>query len=291
MFKTRNFSAAELDRFRDLQRLSFSILTAEARGLEPGMTERDVARRLVLAYRANGVKSFFHLPVVLFGERTALAGDWKLGHFFPKKRAARLGDAVIFDASPVFDGFMVDTSFSFCLGENAVHNEMMRNLATFRTSVRDAVNAGQTFKAITEDVNARIAAWGYEPVHPKHPGNVLGHRALRLPRLPFVWRNQGFDALSLNWFYANEFAARLRLGARSPLWNTSRTSDHAPHDGLWLVEPHAGKGEVGAKWEEILVIDGGRARWLDEDVPHVRQWRLAEARHDYSPAALAAASV
>ncbi len=43
MFKTRRFSDRELERFRTLQRLSFSILQDEARKLEPGMLERDVA--------------------------------------------------------------------------------------------------------------------------------------------------------------------------------------------------------------------------------------------------------
>lgn len=287
MFKARGFSDAELDRFRALQRLSFAILADEARRLEPGMSEREVARRLVQAYRREGVKSFFHLPVVLFGERTALPGDWPVASFFPKKRVAAEGEAVIFDASPIFGQFMVDTSFSFCLGDNPTHRAMMLNLATFRASVRDAVNLGESFKAITESVNAAIAGWGYEPVHSKHPGNVLGHRALKLPRLPFVWRNQGFDALSLNWFYANEFLAHGKL-ARSPLWNATRTSDHAPFDGLWLVEPHAGQGPVGAKWEEILVIENGHARWLDDDVPHMRQWALAAEARDYGPASLAA---
>jgi N-acetylglutamate synthase-like GNAT family acetyltransferase len=285
-FKTRRFSATELDRFREFQRLSFSILTDEARQLATGVTEREAARRLVKAYRRQGVKSFFHLPVVLFGERTALPGDWTVRQFFPKQRAAAPGDAVIFDASPIFDGFLVDTSFSFCLGENPLHREMMRNLAEFRETVPAAVNAGATFKAIAEQVNDRFATWGYEPVHGKHPGKVLGHRALRLPRLPFVWRRQGFDALSLNWFLANELIARQGWRARSPLWNASPTSDHAPCDGLWLVEPHAGNDGVGAKWEEILMIDDGRARWLDDDVPHVRQWSLAAQARDYGPAML-----
>jgi hypothetical protein len=242
---------------------------------------------LVLAYRREGVKSFFHLPVVLFGERTALPGDWPVGKFFPKKRAAAANEAVIFDASPVFDGFLVDTSFSFCLGQDEAHRTMMQNLAGFRASVRTAVNEGATFAAIAEDVNTRLAAFGYEAVHGKHPGAVLGHRAMKLPRLPFTWRAQGFDALSLSWFYGNEFASRAHL-ARSPLWNTTRTSAHTPFDGLWLVEPHAGDGPTGAKWEEILIIENGKARWLDDEPPHVKQWRLIERGGDYSPRALAA---
>ena len=45
-------------------------------------------------------------------------------------------------------------------------------------------------------------------------------------------------------------------------------------DGLWAVEPHLGKeGRLGAKWEELLVIQDGRVSWLDDDTPHVRYWR------------------
>jgi hypothetical protein len=287
MFKTRDFSESELERFRDLQRLSFSILTNEARRLEPGMTERDVAHRLVATYRREGVKSFFHLPVVLFGERTALPGDWPVGKFFPKKREARANEPVIFDASPLFGEYLVDTSFSFCLGESEAHRTMMRNLAGFRDSVPAAVNVRTSFASIAESVNAKLSELGYEPVHGKHPGAVLGHRAVKAPRLPFVWRTKGFDSLSLSWFYGNEYAARAHL-ARSPLWNTTRTSNHAPYDGLWLVEPHAGDGPTGAKWEEILIIQDGHARWLDDEPPHVKQWRLIDHAQDYGPRALAA---
>ena len=286
-FKTRRFSESEIDRFRELQRLSFSILTDEASRLEPGMIERDVAHRLVQAYRREGVKSFFHLPVVLFGERTALPGDWPVGKFFPKKRAIAENEAVIFDASPVFGNYLVDTSFSFCLGESPAHRRMMQNLAAFRQSVPHDVNAGATFSRAALNVEERLREMGYEPVHAKHPGEVLGHRAMKLPRLPFVWRAQGFDAVSLSWFYGNEFAARAGL-ARSPLWNMTATSRHKPYDGLWLVEPHAGDGPTGAKWEEILIIENGNARWLDDEPPHVKQWKLIAESRDYGPRALAA---
>ena len=53
---------------------------------------------------------------------------------------------------------------------------------------------------------------------------------------------------------------------------------HAIHDVK-------GKDGVGAKWEEILVIEGGEARWLDEVPPHVLQWRNIEIGSSYSPAA------
>lgn len=281
--KTHNFSEASLARFRDLQRTSFRILEETAAGLSGGETEKDVARLLVRRYRAAGAGSFFHLPVVLFGDRTALPGDWTVGRFFPKDRPLQTGDSVILDAAPLLDGYLVDTSYSFCFGSNPEHRAMMQHLATYRESVPAAINNGDSFKAIADAVLETMKAAGYESVHTKHPGEVLGHRAVRTPNLPFQLRMQGFDAVSLSWFKLKHSLAAKRLGNRSPLWNTQETSEHPAHDGLWLVEPHAGLGAVGAKWEEILVIEGGKARWLEDSPPHVRQWSHIKVGDDYGP--------
>lgn len=281
--KTHNFSEAALNRFRDMQRTSFAILEETAAGLSGGETEKDVARLLVKRYRAAGADSFFHLPVVLFGERTALPGNWTVGNFFPRSKLLEPGDSVILDAAPLFSGYLVDTSYSFCFGSNPEHRAMMQHLATYRESVPAAINDGQTFKHIAEDVLSALQAAGYEPVHTKHPGEVLGHRAVKTPNLPFQLRLQGFDAVSLSWFRLKDSFATRGLGNRSPLWNTLSTSDHPAHDGLWLVEPHAGLGPVGAKWEEILVVEDGNARWLDDSPPHVRQWAQIDCGGDYAP--------
>lgn len=284
LVRTRDFDRDELDRFLALQRRSFAVLEETAAGLVAGQTEREVARALVKRYRAAGAGSFFHLPVVLFGERTALPGDWQLGDFFPRDRVLADGDSVILDAAPLFSGYLVDTSFSFCFGENAAHRDMMLKLSRFRDEVRDAVNRGERFSAIATRVAGEIRAMGYEPVHVKHPGEVLGHRALRTPNLPFAWRLNGFDGVSLGWFILMEKAAQRRLVRAAPTWNETAGSDHPPADGLWLVEPHAGAGAVGAKWEEILVVSDGKAEWLDDDPPHVRQWRAIRAGTRYGPA-------
>jgi len=281
--KSAKFSDGELARFRDLQRLSFSILEETAAGLEEGVTEKDVTKKLMRRYRDAGVRAFFHLPVALFGERAALPGDWRIGNFYPKSSALKRGDSVILDASPLFGGFMVDTSYSCAFGENDAHRKMMSDLGRYRSSVCDAVNEGAHFAAVAADVEADMKERGYEPVHTKHPGEVLGHRAIKTAIPPVKWRINGFDGLSLSWFLIKSRAAAAGVGKRDPLWNARATSDHSPHDGLWLVEPHAGANGVGAKWEEILVVENGRAHWLDDEPPHVRQWRAIAAGENYSP--------
>lgn len=283
LVKTKNFSDAMLRRFQDYQRLSFEILEETASNLTEGVTERQVARELVKRYREQGVESFFHLPVVLFGKRTALPGQWSIGKFFPRDNGLRRDDSVILDAAPLFQGYLVDTSYSFCFGSSAAHRSMMQHLSTYREHVCEAVNRGDSFRQIALDVNASLSRAGYEPVHGKHPGAVLGHRAVKTPRVPGAMRLQGFDAISLSWFRLTDGLASMRLANRSPLWNTSKSSDHKPHDGLWLVEPHAGAEEGGAKWEEILVIERGQARWLDDRPPHVRQWQQIKSRQAYRP--------
>lgn len=283
--KTHNFSEAALSRFRELQRTSFGILEETAAGLAGGETEKEVAHTLVKRYRAAGADSFFHLPVVLFGERTALPGDWSVDKFFPKAKTLEPGDSVILDAAPLFSGYLVDTSYSFCFGENDDHRAMMQHLSRYRDSVPAAINNGDGFKRIAEQTLETMTVAGYQPVHTKHPGEVLGHRAVRTPNLPFQLRLQGFDAVSLSWFRLKDRLAKSGLGRRSPLWNTLETSDHPAHDGLWLVEPHAGLGPVGAKWEEILVIEDGNARWLDDSPPHVRQWSQIAEDTAYRPTA------
>ena len=283
--KTHNFNEAALSRFRELQRRSFTILEETAASLSGGETEKEIAHTLVKRYRAAGANSFFHLPVVLFGERTALPGHWSLGKFFPKSRKLEPGDSVILDAAPLFNGYLVDTSYSFCLGNDDHHRKMMQHLMQYRDSVPTAINNGDSFKLIAEQVQETMSAAGYEPVHTKHPGEVLGHRAVKTLNLPVQLRIQGFDAVSLSWFKLKDSMAKSGLGRRSPLWNTLKTSDHQAHDGLWLVEPHAGLGAVGAKWEEILIIEDGKARWLDDNPPHVRQWSQIAADGAYRPMA------
>lgn len=283
--KTKNFKTEELAQFLELQKLSFSILQLAASRLRGGETEKAVARQLVKDYYSAGFSSFFHLPVVLFGERAALPGDWTVEKFYPKRKTLDEGDSVILDASPIRDGFLVDTSYSFCFGENQAHRDMMSHLSQYRDSIPIAVNQGATFRQIADNVIDNMTRHGYEPVHTKHIGEVLGHRAVRLSKLPFNPRMKGFDAFAISWFKLKNKLAMSGLGRRSPLWNNLKASEHAPHDGLWLVEPHAGKDGVGAKWEEILVIEGGEARWLDEAPPHVLQWRNIEMGDSYRPAA------
>ena len=168
--KIDGFTDPELDEFLARQRMSYAIQASVIRELHDGITERAVARLLMKAYRAEGVQAWFHLPVVLFGDRTALPDPWTVLGFWPTDRALQSGDAVILDASPIFGDTLVDTSQSFHHGPNDIHTAIAADDLAYRATILDAVKHRATFKEIAQDVTRRSpsrgtrTATGFTPV-------------------------------------------------------------------------------------------------------------------------------
>ncbi|MGI8664164.1 MAG: M24 family metallopeptidase [Acidimicrobiales bacterium] len=271
MIQFEGFDDQQLERFRHLQRVSYGVLVEVAAQLTPGDTERDATRVAMKAYRREGADRYFHLPVALFGARTTCPGAWTAQSFWPTDTVLEPGDAIVLDASPVFDGYVVDTSLSLSAGPSAAHDAATADDLVYRDSILDAVRSGATFREIAITVDADMAARGDRNCHQLHPEGVLGHRVVRMtdPGAAPAPDPSGFDASVLGWFVAGIGAAR-ENGLPSPTWSDQRISDHVPAPGLWAVEPHLGRGDVGVKWEELLVIEGADAYWLDDDVPHLR---------------------
>jgi len=271
MIEFEGFSDTQLEQFRRWQAVSYDVLGEVVARLAAGVTERDATRWAMKAYRREGSDRFFHLPVALFGERTTLPEPWTTESFWPTDRMLQPGDPVVLDASPIFGGYVVDTSMSVCLDPSPVHAEAMTDDLAYRATILDAVRAGATFREIAQTVDADLTGRGDRNCHQLHPEAVLGHRAVLItdPAAVPPPDPSGFDTTVLGWFIEGIVAAQDR-GTPSPTWNDRPTSDHRPAPGLWAVEPHLARGEVGVKWEELLVIEGGDAYWLDEDVPHRR---------------------
>lgn len=253
---------SELDTFRRLQRQSFDIQRSVIDELTTGTTEREAARAMMRAYRSAGASSFFHLPVALFGDRTTLPDSWDTQHFWPTDRALGPGDAVIVDASPIFDGYLVDTSTSHCHQPgSADFDQARRDDLAYRDTILAAVRARATFREIAVAVDETMVATGYRNCHRLHPGEVLGHRVGHVSDVAEP-DEHGFAHQLIAWFFAQIDTDPSVVPA--PTWNTTAGSDHPPAEGLWAVEPHLAIGAKGIKWEEILVIEGTDAYWLDE---------------------------
>ncbi len=88
MIQHDGFTDRELGCFRRWQATSYAVLAEVRAALEPGMSERDATRLAMKAYRREGVQRYFHLPVALFGARTALPEPWTTESLFPGRPAA-----------------------------------------------------------------------------------------------------------------------------------------------------------------------------------------------------------
>lgn len=268
------FNEEELANFKSYQQQSFKTLESVAAQLEEGVTEIQAARMMRKAFHLQGVHTYFHVPVALFGERTAYPGKFGQLEALATDKTLKKGMPVILDAAPIYNGYVVDTSYATTFGDNALYRELHPKLQAFREQILQQVKERRSFKTIELHVNSMIEALGAENCHRKHIGEVLGHRVYKASDR--FWNRITIRQLSVrhvSWLLWKSVAALKQWQDDSPNWNHRRTSDHKPFPGLWAVEPHFAVDGVGVKFEEIMVITDDDAYWLDDDLPHVRYWK------------------
>jgi hypothetical protein len=276
------YTPLQLARFREVQKIAYASAQDVADGLRPGVTEKEAASRLHDRLRARGVRAYFHQPFAWFGDRTCFAGFRTPLAFFPTSRRLEAGMAAILDVAPILDGYAADIGYAFSCGPNPLMAQLNADLQGFRDLILERVHRGNTLGEIYRAVEDLLTDLGYRNCHADYPFGVLAHRVYRQrgPRLANA-RVAGFGMQAafglLGQFVASQLPrAVLRrvppLLQGSPFCNVGSGSHARPEPGLWAFEPHIAKGDVGAKWEELLVIDESRAFWLDDDLPHVRRW-------------------
>ena len=265
----------DLDAFRAAQQLAYQCVEHVASELSPGDTERDACRRMTAWLEERGVTEWLHRPFAWFGDRTAFAGFRTPAAFFATRRALEPDMPFILDCAPVIDGCVADVGFTSALGDSAVANRILDDLAAHRALIVERV-ARDSLGEVYDAVATLARQQGYEIRHRAYPFGVLGHRVVRLP--PPRTLGRVASKISIAGFGARSLIALGALSARRvvPLWNDRLNASQALPHGLWAVEPHLALRGVGAKFEEILVVDAEGARWLDDDLPHVRRWRRTE---------------
>lgn len=267
----RTSDAAELERFREMQRLAYECAEEVAAGLTPGVTERETTRRMRRWLLERGVDDWLHTPFAWFGDRTAFRGFVSPHQFLPSGKRLEAGMPYILDMAPIRHGFSSDIGYGGVLGENRVWEQVNSDLAAYRPLILELVRERRTFADIYAEVDALIARQGYENRHSKYPGRVIGHqvgviRGLLPKRVGYPFGVRFLQTIGRE-------LVKGRMEGRSPLWNGAKQSAHPPTPGLWAVEPHIGFRGVGVKFEELLVVTEDDAYWLDDDLPHVRRWK------------------
>lgn len=273
--QSTDFSPEQFQRFRTLQRQVYATLEEVASTFRSGLTEKEATRALRRAFRSQGVQTYFHVPVALFGERTTYPGDFGELGALPTDRVLEDGDALIVDAAPIFDGYMMDCSYAVprAHADTAAFAEADTLLAHCRKTIVQRARQRTNMRAVAKEIDKMIRDAGFENCHKKHIGKVLAHRITRSVGGWLggaqIW---GLSPLPVSYFFAYGFIAGNGYADFTPNWNDTRQSDCEMQPGLWAVEPHVARGATGSKFEEILVVTENDAFYLDDDLPHHRRW-------------------
>lgn len=272
-------TAEELAGFRRAQRLAYDCAEAIHAEMKPGITERYVAARMKEYLLDHGADDCFHEPFAWFGDRTAfrgLIGVKQLGGFnpafYPGLRRLEENMPFILDCAPTVHGCTADIGYCGVIGQNRILDRLMDDLIEYRCLILSQVRERRPLAEISRAVDALCAKHGYDPRHKAYPFETLAHR---IEKLKDDGKKSHLKIANFGVRNISELVRDRFKGAKegwNPIWNSSDKSNHVPTPGLWAVEPHLGFRDVGAKWEELLVVTDTDAFWLDDDVPHVRRW-------------------
>lgn len=285
------YSAAELDQFRQVQRLAYDIALAVESQLQEGMTEFEVCRLVAAAQASHGIVQVFHHPYAWFGPRTLLGEGWApetrgvlelaapgampSPSFLPTNATLCDGVPLIMDLAPVFHGITADVGYSCVFGHNVMFDDLDRGLARIRTFLLEGVRSGETMQNLYRELDFMLEQRGWENCHRHYPDGALGHLVFPLDQEPNrASPIPGFGTAAAEGLLAAGHAA-LEDERAYPVWNDSSFSDHPAAPGLWALEPHIGRDGVGVKFEELLVVTEDDAYWLDDHLLHTQRWAAA----------------
>lgn len=279
LIQSRHFNAKQLARFTTLQTEVYATLVDLSHTLAAGQTEHEVTQRMHQAFKDRfKLDSYFHVPVALFGERTAYPGDFGQLEALPTQRVLKAGECAILDAAPVIEGYTIDCSYAVPPTTKAAAVRAFKDgdalLQHMRTLILQRAQERANMRDIAREVDAAIVAAGFENCHRKHIGKVLGHRVTHVPggwmARRTVW---GINAVAAAWFVGASLRSSRGHPEATPNWNHTRQSDTALQPGIWAVEPHVARDGVGLKFEEMLLVTDSEVRFLSDDLPHAQRWR------------------
>jgi hypothetical protein len=261
--------AAYVKGIAEAQRTARDVVLSVAETVKIGDSERQVCARLERGFASARVRHWLHTPYAWWGERSRFDwhGVWETSAL-PSERKLQEGEPFILDAAPIVGGYPADFAYSgVAPGNAAALNEHAALLAELARVKRELVTWGR--EALRSDaLCARVEEFmhsaGVDVIHTRYPARVLGHTLEGFPNwcaaAPRI--GTGFQ-LPLLLTYATGIVLHHLAGAPYPFLNA--TAPGRPQ-GLYAVEPHVGRGSLGAKFESVLLVDADETRWLDPEL-------------------------
>ena len=167
----------EIELMEEAARIAECALTATLSAIKPGVTEKEIASKLVgrlLHHGSDPDLPFF--PIVAFGPNSANP------HAVPTTRELNTGDLVLIDWGANVDGYYSDITRTFAMGD--IHPEL-EQIAEFvrkaNAAGRSAVKAGATASSVDQAARKVIDEAGYGEFFIHRTGHGLGIEAHEEP--------------------------------------------------------------------------------------------------------------
>lgn len=257
---TRMYTKTEQEGYRQSQSLAQRCAAEVAGMLQIGWTEQKTAALMETWLRDHGVKTFFHKPFVWWGDRTRFAKVKTYWDYLPSQRSLCEDDVFILDVAPIVEGYVSDIGFSGVMGFHKEYDRAIKTLEALRRDIPTlAEHCGQG-RFLWQTLDKTIKENGWDNIHATYPFGVLGHR---------LHHNQNTLEATFIHFGWQSYWDLLSRGLFGQLLNKDFSGNM---DGIWAIEPHIGGQDFGVKFEEILVIEQGKAHWLAaEPVYHLER--------------------
>ena len=160
-------------RERDLMRRSSAandaVMAAAAALIHGGVTEREVADKMLDLYREQGCNAFSFPPIVSFG---ANAAD---PHHEPDGTVLRKGDVVLFDIGGRYENYCSDMTRTFFWGEPGEESARIHDIVRRANEAAEAlVRPGARFCDLDHAARKVIEDAGYGPYFTHRLGHSIG---------------------------------------------------------------------------------------------------------------------
>lgn len=161
--------AEEQQRMREASALNDKSIDWLIAQLHVGVTEKDIAERLLGAYRELGADGFSFDPIVSFGENNADP------HHEPDDTQLKEGDVVLFDVGCARNGYMADMTRCVFFGEPGEEARHIYDVVRAANEAAEAlVKPGITFAELDQAARKVIEDAGYGPYFTHRLGHQIG---------------------------------------------------------------------------------------------------------------------
>ncbi|AEJ41461.1 peptidase M24 [Sulfobacillus acidophilus TPY] len=177
-------SADEIEAIRKACQIAGQALGRVMPAILPGISERDIARRLWQEMLTGGADGLAFDLIVASGERGALP------HGHPTDRRLKAGDMVTIDFGAVWAGYHSDETVTWAIGSTGPDRERQRTIYDIvlmaQKQAIDAVRPGVSFDHIDQIARSVIEAHGYGAYFGHGVGHGVGLAVHEAP-----WVNRG----------------------------------------------------------------------------------------------------